>query len=384
MKLAIICPQDFTVVLCCKWIIKILNEKGYEIYVISPKSKDDYFYNKISKLNVKFIQIKMNRHLNIIDDIKYIFQLYSILKKEKIKLTISMCTKPNIYSPIAARIANVKKIFISIWGRGTIFLETKSLKIILIRFVLLKLYRLSFKIADSIWFTNENDLKYFRDKKMLKTDKLILTPNYIDSDEFKQFNLDSDLKKNLFKEFKFNKKDFIIIMVARMIYSKGIKEFVESSIKVNKLYPEVKFLLVGAEETNNPDSVPSHYFKKLKKYRHIKWLGFRNDIKDLYSISKIAVLPSYYPEGGYPRTLTEPMSMGKGVIAANTKDCRGPVTDEFNGLLVEPKNSDDLSNKIIKLISDPDKLKIIGNNARKTIVEKYDERKIIKKLLERF
>jgi len=384
MRFAIISPSDFTVVLCCKWIIKLLNKKGHCLYIISPKSKDEYFYNLISKLNVNFIEIKMNRHLNIFDDISYLFELYKILKREKIDISISVCTKPNLYSPIAAKLANVKKIIISVWGRGTVFLDDNSIKLILMRFIILLLYKISFIFSNKVWFTNKHDLNYFKSKNMLSKDKIIITPNYIDSDEFKPFEMNIKDKISYIEKLKFNENDFIVILVGRMIFSKGIKEFIEASLLVNKIYTHVKFILVGPEEINNPDAIPTNYLLKLREYSHIKWLGFRKDIKELYSISKIAVLPSYYPEGGYPRTITEPMSMGKAVIAANTENCKGPINDNHNGLLVEPRDSNALSKKIISLISNPKKLDYLGKNARKTITENFDEKKIIKKLIDKF
>ena len=83
MRIALICPQDFTAYLCCKWIIKGLQKRGYEIYIISPLSEDDFYYKKLLSLKIKFIKVKMNRHINIFDDLKYFFSLLIILKKIK-------------------------------------------------------------------------------------------------------------------------------------------------------------------------------------------------------------------------------------------------------------------------------------------------------------
>ena len=381
MKIALICPSDFTVYLCCKWIIKYLNNKGHKIYILAPKSSDKYFYREILKLNVQFIEVKMNRHINIIDDLIYILSLILIFRKNKINSIFCACTKPNLYAPLAAKIAKIKNINISIWGRGTIFLDKRSLKLKVLKYLILRLYRLSFHLSNKIWFTNKNDLSYFESKKIINSNKVILTKNYIDSEEYKQNNINYDKKKLLRKELNLTTKDIVIILVGRMIFSKGIKEFFEASIIVNKLYPNSKFLLIGAEEKNNPDSVPKDYLKKINNYSHFKWLGFRRDIKELYSISKIAVLPSYYPEGGYPRAITEPMSMSMAVIAANTKDCSGAIENNINGLLVEPKNSIDLSKKVISLISDPKKIKFLGKEARKAVLSKFDEEIVIKELI---
>ena len=71
------------------------------------------------------------------------------------------------------------------------------------------------------------------------------------------------IKRSLRRELNLTTKDIVIILVGRMIFSKGIKEFFEASKIVNKLYPNSKFLLIGAEEKNNPDSVPKDYLVML-------------------------------------------------------------------------------------------------------------------------
>ena len=381
MRIALICPQDFTAYLCCKWIIKGLQEKGYKIFIISPVSKDDFYYKKLLSLNIEFIKVKMNRHINIIDDIKYFFSLLFIFKKYRIKSIFSFCTKPNIYSPLAAKFANIKDIYISVWGRGTIFLESEYFKIKILRKILLIMYKLSFVISQKIWFTNKYDLEYFKSKNILSQEKVILTPNYIDTEEYNPNFIKSKEKLKLLKELNIKKNDIVIILVGRMIFSKGIKEFHEASLIVNNLYPNSKFLLVGAEEENNPDYIPREYLNNLQKYEHFQWLGYRKDVKELYSISSIATLPSYYPEGGYPRAITEPMSMGLAVIAANTKNCKGSIIDNFNGLLVEPQNSQDLASKIIMLIKKPKLCNDLGEKARKSVIKNFDEKVIVSELL---
>ena len=128
MKVALICPADFTVVLCCRWIIKHLRDKGIEVLVLSPLGIDNFYLNKIKDFNVKHIEVKMNRHINFIDDIKYLFELFLVFRKYKIDSTFSVCTKPNIYSPLASKLAGINNIYTSVWGRGTDFLRRKTEK----------------------------------------------------------------------------------------------------------------------------------------------------------------------------------------------------------------------------------------------------------------
>ena len=383
IKIALICPADFTVVLCCKWIIKTLREMGHEVIVISPLSSDDFFIKKIKEFNVPHISIKMNRHINIFDDFTYIYSLIRIFRNYKINTVFAVCTKPNIYVPIAAKIIGIKDIYTSVWGRGTAFLNKKSFRGKLIKKLLLLLYKLSFLISKKIWFTNPSDMRYFIKRNILKRKKAVLTHNYIDSDIYLPNKLSKGQREILHKEFKIKKGTTVIILVGRMIWSKGIREFVEAGKILNKKYNGLKFLLVGAEEPNNPDAVPRAYLDDLSKLSFIIWTNFRKDVPALYSISNIAVLPSFYKEGGYPRAITEPMSMEIPVIAADTEDCRGPIVDMKNGLLVKAKDAIDLANKIEILIKDNDFSQKISKEARKTILNEFDEKIIIKELFQK-
>ena len=383
MRVGLICPADFTVLLCCKWIIKHLQKKGKDVIVISPLSDDHFYLDEIKKFKIKHISIKMNRHINLLDDVIYIFELLRILKKYKIDSIFSVCTKPNIYSPLAGKFAGIQNIYTSVWGRGTVFLESRKLKDITLKLILLFLYKLSFSISKIVWFTNPNDLNYFVSRKIVSKKKCLLSYNYIDSDIYKPNIITKERLNELRNEFDLDANDIVIILVGRMIWSKGIKEFVEAGKILSKEITNIKLLLVGAEEKNNPDSVPADYLNNLRNLKFIKWTKFRKDVPDLYSLAKIAVLPSYYKEGGYPRAITEPMSIGIPVIAADTPDCKGPIKDMNNGILVVPKNAQDLANKIKILIQDEQLYYKLSKESRKTILNKFDEKKVVKEIIDK-
>ena len=383
MRVGLICPADFTVLLCCKWIIKHLQNKGLEVIVISPISDDNFYLDEIKKFKVKHKIIKMNRHINIIDDLRYTIELVRIFKKYEIDSIFSICTKPNIYSPLAGKVAGIKKIYTSVWGRGTVFLESRKLRNKILKLILLCLYKLSFSISKIIWFTNPNDLNYFVSRKIVEEKKCLLTYNYIDSNIYKPNIITKKKLNELRSEFDIGTNDIVIILVGRMIWSKGIKEFVEAGKTLIKEIKNIKLLLVGAEEKNNPDSVPTDYLNNLSNLKFIKWTNFRKDVPMLYSLAKIAVLPSYYKEGGYPRAITEPMSMGIPVIAADTPDCKGPILDMHNGILVAPKKADDLANKIKILIKDKHLYNKLSKESRKTILKKFDEKKVVKEIIDK-
>jgi len=166
-----------------------------------------------------------------------------------------------------------------------------------------------------------------------------------------------------------------------LLKSKGVMEFLDSATNVSKKINNVMFVLVAPRESQSSDSIKKSYIEsRVSSNDNLLWIEYMKDLRPLYYISDLAVLPSYYKEGGYPRALLEPMSFSKPVIAADTDECRGVVDPNLNGLLVNPMDSLDLSEKIIKILSSK-KILDMGRHSRSIIEDRHDDTKVIKDLL---
>ena len=96
----------------------------------------------------------------------------------------------------------------------------------------------------------------------------------------------------------------------------------------------------------------------------------------------LAVFPSYYREGGWPRGVLEPMAMGKPVITTNTEHCSRAIRDGVNGILVPIKDHFKLSIAIEKIVNDKNFAKEIGKNARQRIKSDMEEELVMSKLID--
>lgn len=386
MKVAIVVPLDFTAFLCCKVMIEDLNTRRDidDLFVVCDETLNSEYIGKLESWGARCIKIQTPRHISIISDLKYLKILYRIFKLESPDTIIAACTKPNIYAPLAGRLAGIKNIFTSVWGRGTAFTDDNRFDRKIIRIILVMLYKISFYMTKNVWFTNPNDYTYFLDHKIVNEDKCLLTKNYIDIDVFNKKNLDQDKIEKYKSEFNISENDIVVVLVGRMIWPKGIREFVEASKIVAKQNHHVKFWLLGAEEITSPDSVPVEYLLEASKEDNFQWLGYQEDIINIYGASDIAVLPSYYREGGYPRALTEPMALEMPVIAADSIDCRAPVDHGSNGYLVPIKDHQELAARILELASDHDKRVQFGIKSRLKAESEYDEKKIVKVVMDYF
>ena len=388
MKVAVICPDDLSIVLFCKGIVQVLKDwDNSQVLVISDywsEDEDGFYIKTIKSWGVEHVYLRTTRYITPLQDIRYVYNLWRILKRNKIDTVINITTKPNILGTFAGRLAGVRNILCSVWGRGSVFVEGPGLKKNLRKSFILWLYRLAFGLSSKIWFTNESDLNYFLARNVTQKRKTILTKNYVNTDDYFPYELSRERALALKREIGLQEQDRMVIMVGRMIWAKGVREFVEASKILKEKLPFVKFVLVGPKEEGIEDAVPESYMKESEKLGNFIWPGFRKDVKDLYVLADLAVLPSYYKEGGFPRALTEPMAMGKPVIAADTPDCRGPVEHGENGYLVPAKDSDALANAIEILMNDDNKRKEFGHYSRIKAVNEFDEKAIVQQVIKEF
>jgi N,N'-diacetylbacillosaminyl-diphospho-undecaprenol alpha-1,3-N-acetylgalactosaminyltransferase len=245
----------------------------------------------------------------------------------------------------------------------------------------MKLYWIAFKLSDRIWFTNKFDYQWFIDEKIINKQQSFLTKNYVNTDDYSQDIISLKEQIKLKKEFNLDSNDKIIVMVARMSWAKGVKEFVEAAQILRNKHNNVKFILIGPLDDGSTDSVPEAYLNKNQNYSNFIWTGFRKDVKAFYAISHLAVLPTYYREGGYPRGLTEAMAMGKPIIATDSVHCRGTIENGKNGYHVPIKSSEGLADAIEKIITDESKMKSFGIYSRQKALDEFDEKNIISQVI---
>jgi N,N'-diacetylbacillosaminyl-diphospho-undecaprenol alpha-1,3-N-acetylgalactosaminyltransferase len=389
MNVAVVCPNDYSTVLFCKGIVHEFknNSHVHNTYVISDtygENTNRYYTKIIQSWDVNHIHLRIDRFMSPVEDFRYLYRLYKILRHNKINVVVNISTKPNIYGTFAARLAGVNKVLCSVWGRGRVFVSRGDVKGLFLRVFVLGLYRLAFALSSKVWFTNIGDFNYFVDRRIVSKNKTIITKNYVNTDDYFPMTLTEEQSSRLRSELELKTDDKVVIMVGRMIWTKGVKEFIEASKLLKDKLAKVKFILVGPEEQGSPDSIPHAYLEENRKSENFMWVGFRRDVKDLYAISDVAVLPSYYKEGGYPRALTEPMAMGKPVIAADTVDCRSPVENGVNGYLVPVRDPSALANAIEMLMKDNVKREKFGAYSRVKAKAEYDEKVVVKQVIDAF
>ncbi|MDP0506693.1 MAG: glycosyltransferase family 4 protein [Fusobacterium sp. JB019] len=339
-------------------IIKKMIELGYEVHLSGIDNENEKINNlKIYKHN---LNIKSSSK-NIIDDLRLSFEIFRLYWEIKPDYTLLYSIKPNIYGNFVAKILNIKTIS-NVNGLGNVFMSAnKTRKIVEL------LYKLAFKHPTKIFFQNRDDMNLFLNSKLVEKEEVERIPGSgVNLKKFKPVKKQRNLEKIVF------------LLISRMIWTKGIKEYIEAA-KILKIkgYKDVEFQLLGPLNVDNEEAIEKEYLDNNKRY--IKYLGVSKDVREEIRNSDCIVLPSFYREG-VPKTLIEAASMGKPIITTDNVGCRDIVENNYNGFLVKIKNVEDLALKLEKFIKLSKKEKIrLGKNSRNKAEKEFDEEIIINK-----
>jgi N,N'-diacetylbacillosaminyl-diphospho-undecaprenol alpha-1,3-N-acetylgalactosaminyltransferase len=346
-----------------------LVDRGHDVYAICPHGTYSVLFHSDG---IKHIAYEIEREsLNPLKERKFVDNIYEAIKDLELDILHTFTAKPNIYGTFAASRAKIPVILNLVEGLGSFYVED-TLKNRAIRFMIEKLYKKAFKLSQKVVFVNSDDPQYMLEKRIISDEKVkIIKSVGIDTEEFSMESapvLDS-LKNSLGLT-----DEVIVLMVARAIWHKGVREFYEASSHFD--VKKVKFILVGDIDKGNHSSASEAFLKSAD----VLWLGHRDDIKALTALADIYVLPSY--REGVPRTLLEAASMAKPIVTTDTVGCREVVEDGVNGFLVPVKDVDVLSQKIKLLVENPILRDSMGKEGRKKAVQEFDIKKVLTQYLE--
>ena len=338
----------------------VFKSAGYEVIFISPY---DRYSDKI-KQEFEYIDISLNtKGINPIEDLKTIYRYYKIYKDIKPDIILHYTIKPNIYGTLASSILNIPTIN-NIAGLGTLFIKQN-----IITKIAKWLYKVSQKKAIKVFFQNQDDFKMFVDERLVQKEKCDVLPGSgVDITKFIPVEKEDD---GIFR----------FLLVSRMLWAKGVQEFVDSAKIIKSKHENIEFQLLGHLDTASPTAISKEQMDIWVADGYVKYLGSSDDVRVEISQADCIVLPSFYREG-VPRILLESASMEKPIITTNNIGCKNVVDDGLNGYLCEVRNSQDLADKMEIMINlDNNERKSMGKAGRIKMINKFDEKIVINKYL---
>lgn len=355
--------------------MKALVKKGYNVYVVVPPGK---FSEKFKEYGIKVIYYTIIRGgLNPFREFMTILELYRIFKRQKFDLVNTFTIKPNIYGALAGKLAGVPIIINHVTGLGYIYTDN-SLKAKILRLISSLLYRISFKIAKKVIFQNRDDAEDL--KNLIDIHKsLVIGGTGVNVKYFSPNNKNKVKVYNLKKELSIRENTIVITLIARLLFHKGIKEVVEAAPLLTKKYRNLLFLIVGGIDKGNPGAITEDFLLESRKNPYIRFLGERDDIKEVLTLTDIYTLPSY--REGIPRTVLEAMAMCKPIVTTYAPGCRQTVEEGKNGFLVPVKDSYALASALERLILNKNLREKMGKASREKVLREFSDEVVVKNVL---
>ncbi len=303
---------------------------------------------------------------NIFSEILGLFQLIYFLRVFRPTTVHSVTAKGNFMALISLNFIKTKLIM-SVSGLGTMFTGKINLRknfFILLYKTLLKfsLARLNYNII----FQNNDDYRKFKSLVKINSKKIVfISGSGVDTSYFYPRKFKPNLRK--------------IILPARMLYEKGINDFVESARILKKRRIDANFFLVGDMASLNPSQISKEKILSWVKSGIIKYLDYQKDMRSLYNEMNIVCLPSW--REGFPKVLMEAASCGLPTITTDVPGCRDAIINDKTGILVPLKDPISLANAIEKLIQDNNLQQQMGKAGRALALNKFDLKIIIPQIV---
>jgi glycosyltransferase involved in cell wall biosynthesis len=349
-------------------LARALREKGFEVIFVCPYGE---YVPKLKEEGFCWIHWAIvRRSLNPVRELIAILHLTSIYQREQPQIVHHFTIKPNFYGSIAALLARRDKVINTFTGLGFLFSEHPLA--IGLRSSVLPLAKSAFR-ASKGWsvFQNRQDLETcLRLRLVLPERVVVIDGSGVDARKFHP-NYDSPPDNN--------EHPIVVLMAARLLWDKGVREFVEAARVLKARGLQVEFWLAGKPDNGNPMCVPEEFLKEWRDEGLINWLGHRDDMPNLLQQVDIAVLPSYHE--GVPRFLLEAAACGLPLVATDIEGCRVVVRDGVNGFLVPVRDPYALADAIETLIRKPELRRQMGIASRKIAEAEFDERIILNKWL---
>lgn len=290
---------------------------------------------------------------------------------EKVDLVHGFTIKCAIYGSIAARLEGIPARVNAVAGLGYVF-TSDAPRALVLRPIIRQLFRYALGGEGArLILQNPDDVDMFARARLVGADKVRLIPGSgVDCRRFTPAEAGNQERRS---------SNFRVVLPARLLWDKGLAEYVEAARLLRVQGLSVDFLLAGIPDSGNPAAVPEQVVRSWVNEGLVQWLGHVDDMPALFHSVNAVVLPSY--REGLPKGLIEAAACGLPLVTTDVPGCREVVTNEVDGLLVQPKDAPALAKAIARLNADRALCERLGAAARQKALAQFEEQAIVERTL---
>jgi glycosyltransferase involved in cell wall biosynthesis len=304
-------------------------------------------------------------------DLRYAARLYRLIRRVRPDVVHLFTVKPIVYGTLAAKLAGTPGIVAALTGSGIAQAGRRRWLTPVVR----NLLRVAFSGRTQAIFQNEADLAAFAKRGLVRSDHAFLVPGSgIDTTRLTP-TPDDHAPRTTF------------LMASRMLWSKGVGDFVEAARIVKTDYPGARFALFGGAQdeygSKNPDFIARGWLEALNAEGIVSWHGWTRPelVETEMRRAAAVVLPSSYGEG-VPRSLTEAAAAGSPIITTDTPGCRDAVLPGASGFVCSAGAPQEIAAAMIELLRRPELVREMGARGRVLAVERFDQSHVVRRTLE--
>jgi len=343
---------------------------GHDVLLISPPGEYGARFRDLG-LRWEPLPAMDRRSLNPLRELRALAELFALFRREQPELVHNFTIKCAVYGSIAAMLTGVPARINAVAGLGYVFASNER-RARLLRPVVRALMRFALRGRRArLILQNHDDARMFLDHGLIEDARVrVIAGSGVDCNRFVPRTRTRNDPPG-------------VLLAARLLWEKGVKEYVQASRTLRAQGRRIRFLLAGASDPGNPAAVPEAAVRGWVDEGIVEWIGHVDDMPALFASSDVFVLPSYYREG-LPKSLIEAAACATPLITTDMPGCRDVVIDGVDGLIVPPRDADALGTAIARLLDAPELARKLGLAARAKTLAAFDERIVIRRTLETY
>lgn len=341
-------------------LIERLIREGFDVVVSFPQTPFGNGYDTAKKIGCTYIKTPISSHgTNPLEDLKLIKTYRQILQTVHPDVFLAYTIKPNIYGSLAAKSLDIPSI-VNVSGLGIAVERPGMLQIITTA-----LYRFSTRGNQKVFFQNVENENFFAKRHIADGKRALLPGSGVNLNKFQQLPYPDEKQINF-------------LFMARILKEKGIDQYLEAAIDIQKRHPETMFHVLGVCD----DKAYQEKLEKLQQQGVIQYHGQQKHLRAFQEINCCTIHPTYYPEG-MSNVLLESAACGRPIITTDRSGCREIVEDGVNGFVCKQKDTQDLVKQIEKFLALTwEQRRDMGLAGRKKVEQEFDRQLVVDAYME--
>ncbi len=368
-------------------LARAARDAGYEVVLVCPDGK---YVGGFKEADFRWVEWSLDRRsLNPVGEMQSVLSLARIYEDEQPDLIHHDTIKPNVYGSLATWINQLRgvrdlppQLINSFMGIGFLFSERPLARIL--RPFVLPIMRFGIRRDHVVTtFSNREDYSTFVKKTLIEEGQgRVMVSEFVNTDRFFPEKEEGKKRGNSPKESDGHGEiePVRVLMAARLLWDKGVQEYVNAAKIMASRDVPVEFILAGEPDRETPGFVPEEKLEAWNDLETFEWIGYCSEMPSLLRSCDVAVLPTHYNEG-LPRFLVEAAASGLPLVVTDLAACQRIVENQKNGYLIRTRNADDIADAVEQLARNPDNRSAMGRRSRQKVEEKFAERKVVKEWL---